>query len=81
MGRKQSGISYLLESFIDSINRTGGSSSVWVASLFLVGGLLSTYMGFSEQYLPTMVGGPLAVLIALAIFYKSLHRQKRKRHA
>lgn len=80
MGRRKSGISYVIDSFIDSINRTGGSSSIWVASLFLIGGLLSSYMGYSERYLPTMLGGPIAIIIGIAIFYKSAHRQKRKKH-
>jgi membrane protein DedA with SNARE-associated domain len=78
MSRRKDGA---LDAFIDSINRTGGSSSIWVAILFIAGGLLSSYMGFSERYLPTMFGGPLVLLIGAIILYKSLHKQQKKRRS
>jgi hypothetical protein len=78
MAKRSDGV---LDAFIDSINRTGGSSSIWTAMLFIAGGLLSTYMGFAERYLPTMAGGPLALLIGVIILYKSVLKQQKKRRS
>lgn len=64
-----------------------GESSSWItASLFLAGGILSFYVGYSDNYMPSLLGGPIAILIGLVIFYKAwtLHqktqRNKKKKH-
>lgn len=82
--RKNSLSSYnLLDSFINSINRMGESSSWITAFLFGAGGALSFYVGYTDNYMPSLIGGPIAVFIGIVIFYRAWaiaqkSRKKRK---
>ena len=83
MGPRKNSLSIynLLDSFINSINRMGESSSWITAFLFLAGGALSLYVGYSDNYMPSLLGGPIAMLIGLVIFYKAWAlRQKTQRN-
>ncbi len=78
--RKNSLSSYnLLDSFISSINRMGESSSWISAILFVAGGILSFYVGYSDNYMPSLLGGPVAVLIGIVIFYRALSMSQKAR--
>lgn len=81
--KNNNSLSGLLDSFIASVNRTGGSS--WpVAAIFLLGGMFSAYVGYTSPSLLLMLGGVLATLIGFMLTYKTWHSaagKKRKRRA
>jgi hypothetical protein len=79
--KKSSGTFNLTGQFLSSVNRMGESSSWLTAFIFLAGGAFSIYIGYGEHYIPTLLGGPVAVLIGLIICYKawSMHREKAQR--
>lgn len=59
-----------------------GEGSSWLtAFVFLAGGAFSIYIGYGEQYVPTMLGGPIAIIIGLIVLYKAwnIHREKMQR--
>jgi hypothetical protein len=81
--KNKNSISTLIDSFIESVNRTGGSS--WsVAVIFLFGGVFSAYVGYTGPSLLLMLGGGLAMLIGFMLCYKAWYAgagKKRKRRA
>lgn len=65
-----------------------GEGSSWLtAFVFLAGGAFSFYIGYGDRYVPTLLGGPIAILIGLFVCYKAWtqHREKiqkrKKRHS
>jgi hypothetical protein len=77
--RKNSSFFNLLDSFMKSINRMGENSSWITAFLFVAGGLLSFYVGYSDNYMPSLIGGPVTILIGLIIFYKAWQISQKSR--
>jgi hypothetical protein len=78
--RKNSSSGYnFLDSFIHSIDRMGESSSWITAFLFVAGGALSFYVGYTDNYMPSLLGGPLAVVIGFVIFYRAVTMNQKSR--
>ena len=81
--KKKNGVGTLIDSFITSVNRTGGSS--WsVAAIFLIGGTFSAYVGYTSPSLLLMFGGGIAMLIGFMLCYKAWYSaagKKRKHRA
>lgn len=79
--KKKNGVGTLIDSFITSVNRTGGSS--WpVAAVFLIGGTFSAYVGYTSPSLLLMFGGCMAMLIGFMLAYKAWYTaagKKRRR--
>jgi len=74
----------LIDSFIASVNRTGGGSSWSISAIFLLGGVFSLYVGYTSPSLVLMAGGGFAMLIGFMLFYKTWYTamaKKRKRRA
>jgi putative Mn2+ efflux pump MntP len=77
--KSESLISSLFDSFTNSINTSGGSTSVLTAIIFIAGGLLSTYVGYSDAALFNLVGGLIAILIGILIIIKARTQKQKKR--
>jgi hypothetical protein len=77
--RNKNSVSVLIDSFIASVNRTGGGSSWSIALIFLIGGMFSLYVGYTSPSLVLMFGGGVAILIGFMLSYKTWHAQTTKK--
>lgn len=79
--KNKNSVSVLIDSFIASVNRAGGSS--WsIAAIFLLGGTFSAYVGYTSPSLLLMLGGALSMLIGFMLSYKAWYSGmgKKRRH-
>ena len=64
--------------FIESISMPfeglGYRALLFVSILFCGAGLLSTYLGVTDHYTITLVGGPISLLIGIVLIIKSVHK-------
>ncbi len=79
MPRKKNSVSTVIDSFVASVNRTGGGSSSLPALVFLGGGAFGIYVGYTSPSLLLMAGGSVTLLIGLMLMYKVWYDAIKKR--
>jgi hypothetical protein len=58
-----------------------GEGSSWITgAIFLGGGILSTYVGYYDNYMPNLLLGPVAILIGVIICVRAyiMHQKYRQ---